>query len=119
MTVARDPAFVSGGVRDDAKAASRSNCKIQVAFGSAILTLLIVGAISYRAMVVSYESAKWVRHTHEVLDTLKDLLVGMSSTEAAIRGFALTGDENYLTSYRANLLSMAEAQTAVRQPDAG
>ena len=72
MTVASDPAFVPGKIRGDAKDASRWNCKIQIAFGSAMLTLLIVGGISYRAMMVSYESAKWVRHTHEVLDTLKD-----------------------------------------------
>ena len=114
MTVASNPAFVSGGVRGDAKTASRSNRKIQVAFGSAILTLLVVGGISYRAMVVSYESAKWVRHTHEVLDTLKDLLIGMSSIKSAIRGFALTGNEDYLISYHASVLRVAEAETAVR-----
>ena len=37
----------------------------------------------------------------------------MSSTEAAIREFALTGDET-IASYRANLLNIAKAQTAIR-----
>ena len=114
MTVASDPAFVPGKSGGGAKDTSRWNRKVQIAFGSAMVTLLIVGGISYRAMMVSYESAQWVRHTHEVLDTLKDMLVGMSSIESAIRGFALTGNEDYLISYRANLLNIAEAQTAIR-----
>jgi PAS domain S-box-containing protein len=114
MTVASDPAFVPGKSGGGAKDTSRWNRKVQIAFGSAMVTLLIVGGISYRAMMLSYESAQWVRHTHEVLDTLKDMLVGMSSIESAIRGFALTGNEDYLISYRANLLNIAEAQTAIR-----
>ena len=36
--------------------------KMQLAFGSAILTLLVVGAISYRGIVVSSESDRLVRH---------------------------------------------------------
>src|SRR5664279_2483235 len=50
------------------KVLSLWNRKVQLAFGSAILTLLVVGAISYRGMVVSGESDRWVSHTHEVLE---------------------------------------------------
>src|ERR1700681_3758686 len=57
------------------------NRKVQLAFGSAFVTLLIVGAVSYRGMVVSSESDRWVRHTHEVLETLQDLLFAMESIE--------------------------------------
>ncbi len=60
---------------------------MQLAFGSAILVLLIVGAISYRAMVVSSESDRWVRHTHEVLESLQSLLSAMESLESNARGF--------------------------------
>jgi hypothetical protein len=48
--------------------------KVQLAFGSAVLTLLIVGGVSDRAIAVSSESDRWVRHTHEVLETLPELL---------------------------------------------
>ena len=33
-----------------------------------------VGAVSYRTIVLSSESDRWVRHTHEVLETLQSLL---------------------------------------------
>ena len=74
---------------------------MQLAFGSAILALLVVGAISYRAMVVSSESDRWVRHTHEVLENLQDLLSAMQSVESNARGFVLTGNESYLDSLTA------------------
>jgi PAS domain S-box-containing protein len=89
--------------------------KVQLALGCAILTLIVVGAISYRGMVVSRESDQWVRHTHEVLEHLEDLLSSMQCAESSDRGFALTGDESYLVSYRASALSAEQDEAAVRQ----
>ena len=60
--------------------------KVQFAFGSAILALLAVGALSYRVMVVSSESDRWVRHTHEVLASLQDLRFALESVESSVRG---------------------------------
>ena len=75
--------------------------KLQLAFGSAILALLMVGAISYRGMVESRESDLWVRHTHEVLENLQNLLASMQTVESNARGYLLTGEESYLDVYRA------------------
>jgi PAS domain S-box-containing protein len=73
-----------------------------------------VGAVSYRAMVVSSESERWVQHTHEVLGNLQDLLFALESTESSYRGFVLTGKESRLESYRANILSSEQHVAAVR-----
>jgi len=88
--------------------------KVQLAFGSAILTLLVVGAISYRGAVVSSESDRWVRHTHEVLEKLQDLLSAMQSIDSSHRGFVLTGKESYLESYRASIVSAEQDEATVR-----
>ena len=88
--------------------------KVPLAFGSAILALLVVGAISFRGMLVSSESDRWVRHTHEVLEKLQDLLSAMQSIESSYRGFVLTGKESYLESYHASLLSLEQDETTVR-----
>jgi PAS domain S-box-containing protein len=88
--------------------------KVQLAFGSAILTLLVVGAISYRAMIVSTESNRWVRHTHEVLENLQDLLSAMSRIESSYRGYVLTGQESFLESFRSNILSAEQEEATVR-----
>jgi PAS domain S-box-containing protein len=88
--------------------------KVQLAFGSAILALLVVGAISYRGMVLSSESDRWVRHTHEVLENLQDLLLATENIKSSYRGFVLTGKESYLESYRASILSAEQDQATVR-----
>ena len=79
------------------------NRNVQIELGSAILILLVLGAISYRAMVVSSESARSVRHAHAVLENLQDLLLAMESIESSYRGFVLTGKESYFHSYRASI----------------
>ena len=96
------------------KTESLLNWKLQLAFGSAILTLLVVGAISYRGIVESRESDRWVRHTHEVLESLQDLLFAMQGVESSYRGFVLTGKDSYLESYRASILGTEQDQTTVR-----
>jgi len=91
------------------------NRKMRLAFASAMLTLLVVGAISYREMVVSRDSARWVSHTHEVLESIHDLVFAVESIGSNSRGFALTGKESYLESYRAGVLKVAQDEAAIRQ----
>src|ERR1700683_4698740 len=87
--------------------------KIQLAFGSAILTLLVVGVISYHAMAVSSESDRWVRHTHEVLENLEELLSYRQYLESSARGFVVTGKESYLETYRASISRAEQERTIV------
>jgi diguanylate cyclase (GGDEF)-like protein/PAS domain S-box-containing protein len=94
------------------------NRKVQVAFGSAVLTLLLAGAMSYHAISVSSGSDRWVRHTHEVLETLEDLLSTMQSIESSNRGFALTGDESYLESYAINVARLGQEEGTLRKTTA-
>ncbi|MGA2484244.1 MAG: EAL domain-containing protein [Candidatus Acidiferrales bacterium] len=95
------------------------NRKVQLAFGSDILTLLVltllvVGAISYRCMVVSRESDRWVQHTHEVLENLQDLLSAMQSVESSYRGFVITGNEQSLKPYQDSILRSQQEETIIR-----
>ena len=88
--------------------------KLQLAFGSAILALLVVGAISYRGLVESRESDLWVRHSREVLENLQNLLAAMQTVESNARGYLLTGDESFLDVYRAGKARTEREQAIVR-----
>ena len=90
------------------------NRKVQLSFGSAIAILFVLGAFSYRSMVVSSESDQSVWRTHEVLESLQQLLFAMQSIESSSRGFVLTGEESYLDTYRADLLSADMHEALVR-----
>ncbi|MGA8232092.1 MAG: PAS domain S-box protein [Candidatus Acidiferrales bacterium] len=88
--------------------------KLQLAFACAILALLVVGAISYRGIAVSTERDRWVRHTHEVLESLQDLRLAMESIESSYSGFVLTGKESYIESYDADIVRVQLAEEAIR-----
>ena len=81
-----------------------ANWKVQLAFAAAFVTLFVVGALSYRTMVVSAESDRWVEHTQEVLENLRKLQFEMGAISANVRGFVLTGKDAYLEPYRASKL---------------
>ena len=78
-----------------------SNRTVQLAFGSAIAILLVMGAFSYRSIDMSDESEGSVRHTREVLADLQNLTVGMAEISSSIRRFVITGGDSDLEPYRA------------------
>jgi PAS domain S-box-containing protein len=93
---------------------SLSNHAVQRAFGSAIVALLIVSAISYRGIALSSESDDRVRQSHEVIENLQNLLLEMRRVESSDRGFLLTGDENTLQSHRDAAARAGQLETTVR-----
>jgi PAS domain S-box-containing protein len=93
--------------------AFRSDRKVQLAFGAAILALLLVGAISLRTTIVFSESDRWVEHTHQVLEKLHDLSSTMEDVEASCRGFVLTGDESYLETCRSSKAAVTRDEASV------
>src|ERR1700720_174904 len=97
------------------KTKSLLNLKVQLAFGAAILTMLAVGTISYRALAVSGELDQWVGHTHEVLENLQKLMLAMQNVESSFRGMVVTGNESYLESYHANIASAEQYELTVRR----
>ena len=101
-------------MKTKSRSRSHSNLKAQLAFGVAILMLLVVGAISYRGMGVSDESYLWVRHTHDVLENLQDLLSAMQAAESSYRGFVITGDERFLQPYRDSVARSQQEETIIR-----
>src|ERR1700688_3432957 len=96
------------------KTESHLNRKVQLAFGSAILALLVVGAMSFRGMAVSSENEHRLRHTREVLEKLQDIVSSMQIIEDNYREFVITGDESFLIPYRAATLTMEQGEAAVR-----
>ena len=88
--------------------------KAPLAFGSAVLALLVVGAVSYRSMIESSKSDLWVRHTDRVLEKLQDLLAAMQTAESNSRGYLLTGDQSFLEVYRASTAKTRKDQSILR-----
>src|SRR6202020_3682658 len=90
--------------------------KVQVAFGAVMAVLLVVGVVSYRSVLASFESAQWAQHTNEVLEHLANLRLQMENIENGYRDFALSGTDAFLQRSRANA-SLADSELkALRAP---
>jgi PAS domain S-box-containing protein len=87
---------------------------VQLAFGSAVAILLLVGGLSYRSVGVTRENTYWVQHTHEVLENLDGLEFAMETITSSVRGFLLVKDESYLDRYHAARLSLEQHILAIR-----
>jgi PAS domain S-box-containing protein len=94
------------------------NWTVQFTFGSAVAILLVLGTFSYRSIVASNESERWVEHTHEVLANLRALSFGMESISSSIRSFVITGDDNELVGYYAARSNVERPQPFVRNSPA-
>src|SRR5579872_2068903 len=88
--------------------------RVTLAFSCAIVILIVVGALSYRSLVVSSETDRWVGHTHEVLANLDELNLGVADLEATSRGFVLTGFDADAAAVRASAAGAEAHEAAVR-----
>ena len=95
------------------KIGSQMNWKVQAAFGSAILTLLVTGAISLVSFSVARENEHWVQHTHEVLENLQQLLLGIENAQSNCNAYLATGEQDRLIAYRTSTQSAQQHLAAV------
>lgn len=65
----------------------------------ALVTLVVIAAMSYRSISSFRDRAQWVEHTHEVLRTTEMIFSDLKDAETAVRGFVITGDEAYMQPY--------------------
>jgi signal transduction histidine kinase/CHASE3 domain sensor protein len=70
-----------------------------VAFIVAVLAIVLVACLSYRAVESAADSARRVTHSLEVMEQLQTLLSTLQDAETGQRGFLLTGHEDYLIPY--------------------
>jgi Methyl-accepting chemotaxis protein len=82
--------------------------RIVLGFGLALLFLALIGAASYNSTRRLLETAGWVSHSHRVMENLERLVRFTTDAESGLRGYVLTGAENYLEPY-ANANQMVEA----------
>ncbi|MBP1601684.1 MAG: multi-sensor signal transduction histidine kinase [Acidobacteria bacterium] len=73
---------------------------IRLGFGTALLIMLAIGAISYRVEGKQARTAAMVAHTHEVLENLDDVQAAVNRAESTARGFVLGGDARHLESFQ-------------------
>ncbi|HWZ46624.1 MAG TPA: CHASE3 domain-containing protein [Herbaspirillum sp.] len=75
--------------------------KMGLSFLIGLLILLIVGFTAWQANTIQIENSNLVSHTHQVLTHAEGLLNSLTEAESATRGYAISGDEEFIKPYQA------------------
>jgi PAS domain S-box-containing protein len=67
--------------------------------GIPIVMMIVLIIMSYQSIGASTAGAASLRHTHQVIERLGELLSATRDIDAGYRGFAIVGDEQFLLSY--------------------
>lgn len=89
--------------------------RLVVAFSMSASILILVAVISYRNAQVLIENDSWVAHTHKVRTELADLLSHLKDAESGGRGFIITGEDSYLSTYNSGVALLKPTFDDVRK----
>ena len=78
----------------------RAERKVQAVSAITLVCLSVIGVVSYASVAALQRDVALVAHTHEVIGSLHGLLATVTDAETAQRGYAITGQEPFLTPYR-------------------
>ena len=80
--------------------------RLVAGFGLSAFTLAVIAVISYFNVNRQFESDGWVKHTYEVRGKFTDLVEGLIDAETGVRGYIISGDEDFLEPYTSALVSV-------------
>jgi CHASE3 domain sensor protein len=74
----------------------------------------VVVALGIASTLALVNSARWVAHTHQVIESLDALTLGIAEATGARRAFSLTGDRELLARYAEATRAFRDAESRVR-----
>jgi len=83
--------------------------KVRAGFALALAVLILIGGMSYFSLVRLREDRVWVDHTHQVIASLRLVLSILTDAETGVRGYVITGKEEFLETYQ-NAASDADTE---------
>jgi signal transduction histidine kinase len=81
----------------------------------ALALLGTTGALGVRSTIALVDGKAWVEHTHQVIESLDELLMGVAEATNARRGFALSGDSGESDDYTHAVQDLVHARSRVRE----
>lgn len=88
--------------------------KIVAAFIASILIMLVIGVYSYISIKNYKDATAKVSHTQSVMAKTQELLSYLQDIETAIRGFAISGEEEYLVPYHHAIVKTSHTYNELR-----
>jgi PAS domain S-box-containing protein len=74
--------------------------KVRAGFALALGVLIVIGGMSYSGLVRMHEERVRVDHTNQVISYLRLISPTVADAEASVRGYIITGNEEFLGPYQ-------------------
>src|SRR5882757_8052698 len=88
--------------------------KVGIGFAVAIIALIVVGIVGYRASVSLIANDERVAHTQQVRRQIQVLLTDLINAETGQRGYVITGKDDFLAPYTAALVDVDRDYLSLR-----
>ena len=77
--------------------------KLVTGFSIPLILMIIIAAVVETDLKKLLDSQKWVSHTHKVIELANDVGASLVDMETGLRGYLLTGNENFLEPYNSGI----------------
>ena len=91
--------------------------KTQLLLGNGLVLslMIVISIIGYRSIQSLSNTTQWVTHTHQAIEYGKSLIEAMIDMETGMRGFIITGHEEFLEPYQEGKKFFREIMTLVQK----
>ena len=89
--------------------------KIGAGYILALMTLIIIGSVSYQGVKQLIKNDNMVTHTYKVIDHLNNIVGGLVDAETGERGYTIVGEDKYLEPYNKGLPIVENAYNEVKK----
>ncbi|EGJ50637.1 methyl-accepting chemotaxis protein [Desulfocurvibacter africanus] len=93
----------------------RFSSKMALGFGAVLTIFLTIIGIGYYNTTNLGEASRWNNHTYVVIGHSKGLLESLINMETGLRGYAITGREEFLEPLEAGKQSFADHYSAIKE----
>lgn len=88
--------------------------KLGAGFGLIIAIICILVYVARHGFTEVDNSVKWNIHTYQTIDGANNLLISLTNIETAMRGFALSGQDDFLEPYNAGKTAFEQTWTKLK-----
>jgi methyl-accepting chemotaxis protein len=89
--------------------------RLVAGFGLSAITLTVIAIIAFYNVSRQIENDILVRHTYDVRSKLNDLIENFLNGETAVRGYVITGEDDFLDPYRLAVTAIPALRNELRR----
>jgi len=79
-----------------------------------VILMIIVAVITFLSITSLITNSGWVTHTYQVIEMANEMTASMVNQETGMRGYLVTGNQDYLEPYNSGSIRFSELMTELK-----